>query len=229
MTFPLERKLVRHGHDRSSFLRQFDSVALVRLARLAIIEFVVVNLGHEAEPQRGVAVIEDQAMILALNGAQTATDDLHVQHLGFGWAGEDDAANIPVNTQREHTDVANDLIFTAGKLVSDVGALVGRREAIDVTSTHAMFGKPIGDMLSVCAIDREAEGWAPNAVLQPGLHDVGDQRLLVHRIAEVAFVIVTGDGAHAFRSGCAGANTLKLDRIPASISFSVLAAMISFS
>ena len=53
------------------------------LALFAIVEFVVVDVGDEAQPDVVVGVVEDQAVGLAVRGAQPAADHLHEQDFGL--------------------------------------------------------------------------------------------------------------------------------------------------
>jgi hypothetical protein len=74
-----------------AFLGKLDAIAAIADAGFAIVELIVVNVSDKAQPCGRVAVIEDQAMILALRGAKAAADDLHEQNFRFGWASKDDA------------------------------------------------------------------------------------------------------------------------------------------
>ena len=51
------------------------------------------------------------------------------------------------------------------------------------------------------AIDGEAERRPVCPRVDPGLDDVGDQRRLVHRLGQIALVVVAGDGADAGQVG----------------------------
>jgi hypothetical protein len=73
----------------------------------------MMNVGDEAEPRVIVAVIEDEAVVFAVGGAQPATDHLDEQHLALGRAGEDDAADIPIYAGGQAADVADDLDLAA--------------------------------------------------------------------------------------------------------------------
>jgi len=68
----------------------------------------VVDVGDEAEAQRGVAVVEDQAVGFADGRTQTPANDLHVEHLRFGRAGQDDAAHVKVHPGGHRRDIDDD-------------------------------------------------------------------------------------------------------------------------
>ncbi len=78
----------------------------------AVVEVLVMDVRHEAKAKRGVGVIEDQAVRLALGRAKTTADDLGVEDFRFGRPGQDDAAHVPVHARRQRVDVADHLDLT---------------------------------------------------------------------------------------------------------------------
>ena len=64
------------------------------------------------------------------------------------------------------------------------------------------------------AVDGEAERRSPDPMLQPSLDHVGDQRLLIHRLAEVAFVVVAGNSAHTLQVRMCGREHLEAGQNP---------------
>jgi hypothetical protein len=50
-------------------------------------------------------------------------------------------------------------------------------------------------MLGVCPIDGKAQRRPVLPALEPRGHDIGNQIGLVHRVGQVAFVVVAGEGA----------------------------------
>ena len=92
----------------------------------------MVDLGHEAEPQMRVGVIKNQAIFLALCRPQSATDNLHKQHLGLGWSREDDAAHVPVDARRQASNVADDSDLPVLKFSVNVFALFAWCVCVDV-------------------------------------------------------------------------------------------------
>jgi len=78
-----------------------------------------VDVSNEAEAQRRVAVIQDQAVVLARSGAKAATDHLDEQDFRFGRPRQNDAADIRVEPRRENAHVADDLRQPGLKPVDD--------------------------------------------------------------------------------------------------------------
>ena len=92
----------------------------------------MVDVGHKAEPQMCVGVIKNQAVFLALSRSQSATDNLHKQHLGLSWSGQDDAVHVPVDPRRQASDVANDPNLPCLEFSMDVLALIASCVCVNV-------------------------------------------------------------------------------------------------
>ena len=154
-----------------AFLRQrcrlLPGFALAPLVP-AVVERLVVDVGDEAEPERAVGVIEDQAVRLALGRAQPSSDDLDVEHLRAGRPGKDDAADVPVDTGRQAVDVADDLDLALAEPSSDALALVGRRVGIDIAGGHAGGLELVGELAGMSPVDGEAERRTIFSKAQPG-------------------------------------------------------------
>src|ERR1700733_6161567 len=78
------------------------------LSLLAIVEMVLPDIRHHAEPEMVAGMIEDQKMTLALGSPKTSTDRLDEENPAHGRLGVDDAADIQVDAGRQHADIADD-------------------------------------------------------------------------------------------------------------------------
>ena len=131
------RRQAQRGHSFGSrTLSRFDDCR-----GPAIIENVVVDIGDKPEPNCGVAMVQDQAIVFALRWAQATTDGLDEAHFRFGRTRKNDASDIPIHAQGENVHIANDFKVTAGEMLTDLLALLLLGEAIDVTGPHTSFLK----------------------------------------------------------------------------------------
>jgi hypothetical protein len=101
-------------------------------------------------------VIEDEAVLLAVGGAQAAADHLHEQHFGLGRARQDDAADIPVDAGGEAANIADHLDVAVGKTLGDDLTLGGVGIGVDVLGDDTARDELLLQILGMQAIDREA-------------------------------------------------------------------------
>src|SRR5262249_18489954 len=119
---------------------------------------VMTDVRYKSQPEAGVAMIEDQAMILALARPPSAPKELHKQNLGFPSPSEHDASHIPVNAHGLHADIAHDLELTTSEFTADFVALRSGRIAIDIASANSSGFKLLLDVFGMKSVDGKAKG-----------------------------------------------------------------------
>ena len=62
-----------------------------------VVEMVLTDIRHEAEPEMVAGMIEDQKMVLALGRAEAPTDGLDEENPAFGRTRENDAAHVEID------------------------------------------------------------------------------------------------------------------------------------
>src|SRR5690554_3574249 len=156
----------------------------------AVIQLRVVDVGDEAEPKVSVGMVEDEAVILAGSRAEATPDYLREQNLALRRPCEDDATHVPIHASRERPDVAHHLEPTGLKRRLDLRPLGSVGEGVLIAAGHACSLELLLKVFRMGAVYAEAKRRAILAKLQPRLDNIRDEHVLVHRLGQLAFVVI---------------------------------------
>src|SRR5262249_16883966 len=98
--------------------------------------------------------------------------------------------HVPVDAHGQYADIDHNPKFTALELITEFSSFVCRRVAVDIAGLNSGGLELLLDMLRMKPVDGKAKGWAANAVLEPSLHDVGDQRVAIDGLDKLIDLIV---------------------------------------
>src|SRR5262249_18246274 len=141
----------------------------------------------------GAAVIEDDAIGLAVCRTQTASDHLAIEPHFLGRPSQDDAANIgAIKALGQHHAVADNLSLAAFEPCQYRVALVLGRLAVKMFGACASLYELVPDMDGMADAAGEHHGAPALAVFEPVGDDVTDELRLVDTFRELRLHVVAG-------------------------------------
>src|SRR5690554_5706385 len=182
----------------AALLRQPNLVArLLGLPLGAVVQLRVVDVGDEAQPKVSVGMVEDEAVVLAGSRAEATPDYLREQNLALRRPCEDDATHVPIHTRRQGADVAHHLEPARLKRRLYLRPLGSVGEGVLIAAGHACLLELLLKVFRMGAVYAEAERGPVLTKLQPRLDNIRDQNVLVHRLGQLALVVIPCHGTNA--------------------------------
>src|SRR5262249_20840408 len=162
----------------------------------------------------GAAVIEDDAIGLAVGRTQTASDHLAIQPHLLGRPSQDDAANIgAIETFGKYHAVGDDLDLAALDPSQYRVALLARRRAVEMLGAHASLNELVADMEGMTNAAGKSHGAPALAIFVPMSDDVADQLGAIHALGKLSLNVITGLRLDAAQIGINRGVNPRLDQI----------------
>src|SRR5215472_15548735 len=112
-------------------------------------------------------------MVFPIGWPQSTANGLHITHFAFGWTCQNNGANVPIDSQCQNIDIADNLIFARSKLQANIFPLRGKGLTINVSRRNTSLEKLLLDMLGMYSVDSKNQSGTANGMLEPYSDDVG--------------------------------------------------------